>query len=270
MASTNRPCAKWVQRLSLHLDGLAPNPDAVEDHLRACPDCREWLVAVRSDGERLRAAFQTPAPADFAARIVAAAQPQPTSLLGRPLGSPRTQRALELSAAAMLVGLLVVLLGPVIPVARQSLSSQTCLRNLQEISTSLRVYSTDYSDTLPPDRGWDRAMARYVHGVGALQCPEAKSLPSYCLSAGVGGAPLRSFEAPGQVVLFYDEHEQLPGTFDPRHDGRGATSFLDGRAQLLPYLPEGEPAAESFPGGQASRPDPDAAGSGIGPGPRPV
>jgi hypothetical protein len=254
MTSRNRPCDNWLLKLSLHLDGAAPDPEAVEQHLRTCPACHAWFEGAQADRNRVRQAFTVPIPPGFAERILAEAQKTPASALRRPLGTVRCQRIIEICAAAAMVTLLVTLVGPLAPMARQSLRTRDCLRNVRELASALQAYSNDYGETLPPGHTWDSSLIHYVRGLGTYQCPEARSLPSYCFGHGLSEADLRAFEQPSQVVVFYDEHERQPGVFDPRHNGRGATSFLDGRASMLPSLPpEALPLA---PESETSKPDP--------------
>jgi hypothetical protein len=242
MTSRNRPCDNWILNLSLHLDEEALDPEAVEEHLRSCPACRVWFAGAKADRDRVRQAFAVPIPPGFAERILIEAQRTQPSALRRPLGSIRCQRIIEIVAAAAIVALLVAFVGPLAPMARQSLRTRECLQNVRELASALQAYSDDYGETLPPGQTWDSSLVHYVRGLGTYQCPEAKSLPSYCFEPGLSTADIRGFEQPSQVIVFYDEREQHPGVFDPRHNGMGATAFLDGTASMLPALPpEAEP-----------------------------
>ncbi len=237
MDSPNRPCDEWVTPISLYADGEHDRPEEVEDHLDHCERCRRWLDLVEQDRARVLQAFALPVPTCFAERVVAGAQAPALPAPRRSVGNARFHRALELGAAAALIALLVGLVSPLLPVARATSRAQTCLSNVREVSSAMRVYASDHADVLPPGRSWDRSLASYVRGLGSYQCPEAGTLPSYCFEPRAQGARLASFLAPSQTVLLFDESEHHSGFFDPRHNGNGTTGFLDGGAKLLPSLP---------------------------------
>lgn len=237
MTSRNRPCDLWVARLSQHLDGEYPDPDGIDAHLRECAACREWMHAVADDQERVREAFALAVPDGFAERVLAGAHAARANPFLKPLGGARLHRALEIAAAAALVALFVGLVAPLLPIARASSRAATCLTNVRELSSAMRVYASDHGETLPPGSRWDSSIAGYVRGLGAFQCPEAGTLPSYCFEQSLRGAQLTSFTWPSQTVLVFDENEQVSGRFEPRHSGQGTAGFLDGRARLLPDLP---------------------------------
>jgi hypothetical protein len=237
MTSRNQPCGSWVARLSQHLDGECPDPEAVEAHLRECAACREWVRAAADDEQRVRQAFALAVPDGFAEGVMAGARQPRISPLRRPLGGARLHRALEIIAAAALVALFVGLVTPLLPIARASSRAATCLTNARELSSAMRVYASDYGETLPPGARWDASIAGYVRGLGTFQCPEAGTLPSYCFEQSLRGAQLASFRWPSETVLVFDENERLSGRFEPRHSGQGTAGFLDGRARLLPDLP---------------------------------
>lgn len=70
MTGTCRQPRRWRAALSALLDGEEPAPgrDAVERHLRSCPECAVWYAEARAVSGRLRAAPD--AAPDLARRVI--------------------------------------------------------------------------------------------------------------------------------------------------------------------------------------------------------
>ncbi len=77
MTELNAPrlaCREVVELLSDHVDGALParRRDRVEAHLRSCPECRAYLLQLRTTIGTLRRLREDDVPRPIRARLVAA------------------------------------------------------------------------------------------------------------------------------------------------------------------------------------------------------
>ena len=97
------PCRKFRRRLSAHLDGELPAPEAeaLQAHLASCPSCSAGLAALRALEADLKAMPGMEPSSFFAARAVAAAKaPRPEA------GEYRRFLRLPVPVMALMLGLM--------------------------------------------------------------------------------------------------------------------------------------------------------------------
>src|SRR5436189_380395 len=84
---------------------------------------------------------------------------------------------IELLVVIAIIAILAAILFPVFAQARESARSTSCLSNLRQIGTSIRMYSQDYDENFPMGtytgpRNWEvnPDVNPYSTGPGAGQC----------------------------------------------------------------------------------------------------
>ena len=92
----------------------------------------------------------------------------------RALGDSRGFTLIELLVVIAIIAILAAMLLPALAQAKQSAKRAQCLSQLRQLGLSLRLYSDDNTETLPPNRmtnRWPNLMVDYYLDFRLLVCP---------------------------------------------------------------------------------------------------
>jgi prepilin-type N-terminal cleavage/methylation domain-containing protein/prepilin-type processing-associated H-X9-DG protein len=92
---------------------------------------------------------------------------------------------IELLVVIAIIAILAAILFPVFAQAREKARATTCLSNMKQLGTGIRMYLDDYDGGYPfswyaqPQYGFDVAIYPYIKNLQIYECPSNKLLPSW-------------------------------------------------------------------------------------------
>lgn len=133
---------------------------------------------------------------------------------------------------------LVAVLLPIFPIAPAPPYTASCLSNIKQLSTGLRMYSQDYEDHLPPAAAWHDLSLPYVKNERVYVCPKRTKLATgYAFNRLLDGASVNESLAPDKTpMLFESGRGQRNGadavqSFVTPHNKGGSVGFVDGHVR---------------------------------------
>jgi len=136
---------------------------------------------------------------------------------------------LVLNVAACLIWLAV-------PRIQRSISAESCIANLTQITGATMIYSMDHDDRLPPASTWADATLPYTIGRTAYACPDIDGSQAdqfgHAFSTALSLRAIKSVADPSSQVLFFDSSDlRWNANGDPAKavsGGRWNVATLDG------------------------------------------
>ena len=238
--TTTKPCADWIERLSAHADGEAVPRErpGIEQHLAACPACREWLEAVRVDARRYVAAYAEPPRAEAFVEGVLGKLPSPQASLEAQRPATLRERVILWGTALALIAVLAATLFPVFARAREKARQASCNSNVKQLALGMLMFAQDHNDRLPSALTWRRDITPYVGNERLFLCASDDSgqACSYAMNYALSQKDLSTIEAPEQQVMLYEA--DTAGAPAKRHNDGLVIGFADGRVKWLREPPQ--------------------------------
>jgi prepilin-type processing-associated H-X9-DG protein len=229
VSTLDRPCDDWLERVSAHLDGEAGDAEdrAVREHLDACPGCRAWAEAMRTDAERFAAVYGR-ATQQVNLRL---------AVLDRIAASTRGwspwDGVWQIAAVAAGVGLIAALLFPVLAGGKCRSMQTQCMSNQKQIMLAMIQYADDWDGHLPPAIAWNAYLTGYLQTKDEVfRCPVAQHQGSreydYAYNPTMSAKSAYDLPEPAYAVTVF---EAANGQVAPRHLGGANIAYADGHVK---------------------------------------
>lgn len=150
---------------------------------------------------------------------------------------------LVLFSGSMLI--LLAVLYPVFTPPYHGSTRTSCLSNIRQMGTGIRMYAQDYDDELPRSACWMDEIHPYLKNMQVYRCTklpkEDKRLFGYAFHKQLSGKALIKLISPTETILLYDSSNTAWNASDalislpdpPRHSGGNNFGYADGHAHWV-------------------------------------
>jgi prepilin-type processing-associated H-X9-DG protein len=248
-------CDRWREAISAWLDGEVTTQEEkeVQEHLSACPACRDWLAQVEADQQSFvqslmgrqadisEAVMRRVSEMSVEAKEVAVPQRRPSFTI------------VELLVVVAVMGVLAAIMFPVFAKAREKARQSSCLSNIKQLALATLAYAQDWDEVLPPAENWAEAILPYTKNTQLLLCPtdQTGEKISYAMVSRLGGRKLADIPDPQHTILIYEVEHGQPVY---RHNDGMNVGYVDGHAK---WVQKGKLPADFAPNTAISPAAPD-------------
>jgi prepilin-type processing-associated H-X9-DG protein len=161
-----------------------------------------------------------------------------------PRGSALT-RMLGPAVCLLLMGLLMYGVMDWLFAASRPSYQATCMSNMKQLGTGLRMYVMDYDDKLPPAGKWQDGSYPYVKNLNVYVCPARMDVkPGYAFNQRLEGVVAGKAAQPEKTPMLFESNrgqrngaDRLTSFVTPHSDRVGNICFLDGHVKAFAVPP---------------------------------